>query len=115
MGITIYISDYEIAEKQLSLLQFTYPFEPVSQYATLLPSPSFSRGGITPWTEKKTEIPPHSSKGAQNGAFRSSADLGARVRGGVLIVQRLHREHCQYHSMKGKMILRPEDDGISSR
>ena len=39
MGITIYISDYEIAEKQLSLLQFTYPCEPVSQYATFLPLP----------------------------------------------------------------------------
>ena len=63
---------------------------------------------------KKAEIPPHSSKGAQNGAFRSSADLGARVRGGVLIVQRLHREHCQYHSMKGKMILRPAEDVGSS-
>ena len=58
MGITIYISDYEIAEKQLSLLQFTYPCEPVSQYATLLPSPSFSRGGITPWTEKKLKSHP---------------------------------------------------------
>ena len=55
---------------------------------------------------KKAEIPLHTSKGAQNGAFRSSADLGARVRKGALIVQRLHREHCQYHSMKGKMILR---------
>ena len=64
---------------------------------------------------KKAEIPLLTSKGAQNGAFRSSADLGARVRGGVLIVQRLHREHCQYHSMKGKMILRPEDVGSSSR
>ena len=64
---------------------------------------------------KKAEIPLHTSKGALNGAFRSSADLGARVRGGVLIVQRLHREHCQYHSMKGKMVLRPEDVGSSSR
>ena len=64
---------------------------------------------------KKAEIPLHTFKGAQNGAFRSSADLGARVRGGVLIVQRLHREHCQYHYMKGKMVLRPEDVGSSSR
>ena len=39
--------------------QFSYSFEPVSQYAPLLPSPSFSRGGITTWTEKSWNPTPH--------------------------------------------------------
>ena len=97
------MSDYEIEEKQLSL--------PIL-LSLLVNMPPFSPLPLSHEVElhhgrKKAEIPLHfHSKGAQNGAFQSSADLGARVRGGVLIVQRLHREHCQYHSMKGKIILK---------